>query len=320
MHRVDSDGYVMEGVNRRFIDQALPGTPGTVDGAEWNNAVQEELLGVLAAAGITPAASSAADRAGGWSQLAQAIFQSGAIGTNALANFAVTTAKIANGSVTGAKIDVNSVGNTQITDLDLGKCFGNIDQLELQSGALYAEWFAGVNQTYHKKELTTGGDYQILDLRWDRDYSGLAAAGGVLKDYVRRDPFGLTFMTGGPADQHTTTHVAHQVWDLSGNTWTNTGNGRVTGVASRILKTKKIIAAYVSIKMAQGPAYDGPSYLFENTDIVRDPTGAAILPNAYRIQFNRVAASSYWDVQLFTSRAIGGGSFTSAELHVIYCD
>lgn len=86
MHRVDADGYITVLGNRRFVDRSLPTYEGTVDGAYWNNAVQEEICNVVTYAGLTLRTSGAADESAGWTQLRDAIFSSGKISNAGLAN------------------------------------------------------------------------------------------------------------------------------------------------------------------------------------------------------------------------------------------
>lgn len=94
MHRVDSTGYVTESGKRLFINRNLPSVPGTTVGAEWKNAVQEEIAQLIEYAGLTLSASAAADKTAGWDQLKTAIFESAAIDTAAIKNDAITNAKI----------------------------------------------------------------------------------------------------------------------------------------------------------------------------------------------------------------------------------
>lgn len=84
MHRVDSDGYTTVSGDRRFIDRSLPTEEGTVDGAYWNNAIQEEIAQVVEHAGLTLAASGSDDQTADWGQLKEAIFESEAISNDAL--------------------------------------------------------------------------------------------------------------------------------------------------------------------------------------------------------------------------------------------
>lgn len=85
MHRTWGEGYVEEpfpGQYHRFVDQNLPSVPGTVDTAEYNNAVQEEICnciemngGTLNGGGLN--GNPAADRTAGWHQLYDTIFEGG---------------------------------------------------------------------------------------------------------------------------------------------------------------------------------------------------------------------------------------------------
>ena len=106
MHRTDAEGYTTIAGKRYFIDEALPATPGSIVGADWMNATQEELIGVILAAGLVPAASGSLDTK---DQVKKSIFESQAIGTAALTAGAVTEAKIGAEAVTTAKIKALNV-------------------------------------------------------------------------------------------------------------------------------------------------------------------------------------------------------------------
>lgn len=95
-HRVEADGAVLEGGKSRFANQNLPGTPGTVDPAESSNMFQEEICNIVEMTGGTIAASAAADRAAGWHQCYDAIFEGGNIGYNAISTDLKT--RIGNGT------------------------------------------------------------------------------------------------------------------------------------------------------------------------------------------------------------------------------
>lgn len=104
MHRTEGQGYVSEGSFRRFIDRdSGAGITGTVDTAEYNNAVQEELCytieSVLGAAACSQSAS--ADRSAGWHQLYDAIFDSAALTNAAISDLSVS-------KLTAGTIDIGS--------------------------------------------------------------------------------------------------------------------------------------------------------------------------------------------------------------------
>ena len=112
MHRTEGDYFVIEDGKRRFHDRALPLYHGTVDTAEYNNAVQEEIANVIEYAGLTLAADAGSDRSAGWHQLRDSIFLSGKIGTAAIADGAITHAKLASAAVKNDNL---------YTDLSLSK-------------------------------------------------------------------------------------------------------------------------------------------------------------------------------------------------------
>ncbi len=105
MHRTEGDGYVTESGKRRFKDRNLPTYIGTVDTAEYNNAVQEELCNLIVALGGTVEPDAATDRTNAWEQIA--------------------TLLLASAKITDAAM----------SDFDLAKGFGDI--LTTDGGALY---------------------------------------------------------------------------------------------------------------------------------------------------------------------------------------
>lgn len=111
MHRTEGDGYRIEGLKRRHVDQNLPATPGTTGSAEFFNALQEELINAIEYAGLTISADGATDRSIGWDQLKQAIFESSAIDTTAIKNNAITNDKIL-----GLSFDKLTAGTTSISE------------------------------------------------------------------------------------------------------------------------------------------------------------------------------------------------------------
>lgn len=91
MHYTEGNGRIEPTPGKyEFVDQALPTYAGTVDTAEFNNAVMYEILNVLDYAGVTPEASAAADRSAGWVQLKEAIFESSAITSDAIDEVSIT--------------------------------------------------------------------------------------------------------------------------------------------------------------------------------------------------------------------------------------
>ena len=87
MHRTEGDGFVIEGGKNRFKDQALPTYNGTVDTAEYNNAVQEEICNLIELLGGTVEPDAATDRTNAWRQLYEILLQSGKITNAAMSDF-----------------------------------------------------------------------------------------------------------------------------------------------------------------------------------------------------------------------------------------
>jgi len=111
MHRVDADGYKTVSGKRRFEDQSLPGTAGTLDAELWKNAVQEELCNLIEYTGITLKSTGLIDEASGWNQLRQAIFSSAKI----------DSAAITDGAINDLKLNTNAVTNIKVNDVSVAK-------------------------------------------------------------------------------------------------------------------------------------------------------------------------------------------------------
>lgn len=71
MHYIDADDYEDKGGGVRWFKESP--LPRTVYGKDMGNAMMLEIIGVLNAAGVTPAADGAADESAGWGQLAESI-------------------------------------------------------------------------------------------------------------------------------------------------------------------------------------------------------------------------------------------------------
>jgi hypothetical protein len=117
MHKVDADGNVAG----MFVDQVLPGTPGTLDAAAWNNAVQQEIVQTIQFAGLTIEPDSATDEANGWHQLRDAIFSSEAIDTAAITDGAITDVKVNDMSVDKLTGGTSGTDAIDITDVSLNR-------------------------------------------------------------------------------------------------------------------------------------------------------------------------------------------------------
>lgn len=169
MHRVDSDGYVTEGGLRRFADQNLPTLAGTLDGAEWNNAVQEEICNAIEASGLTLNTDATSDRADGWNQLATAIFNNHAIGTDALANLSVNANKLAANAVTNDKIQNDAVSATKLAS-------NAVTSTKIQNGAVELSKIAvGAKNVYRTEDgsqtFPTTGDVSGMSVTVSPSYT-----------------------------------------------------------------------------------------------------------------------------------------------------
>lgn len=262
MHRTDApDHTVVDGLNR-FIDQNLPGVPGTVLVANWANAVQEELAAVIEAAGLTLAASGAADAAAGWGQLKKAIFESNALGAAAIAAGAIGTSELADNSVTAAKIAANAVGASELAD-------NAVDTAAVKDGAITEE-------KLQTRILHGTFNVRLFQLQANGSYvTNQASIGGVAK--WTKTPEGavtvqLSTLGGNSTDGRNCTRYQIHAVDANGNPvdlpveirpslYTNRpvfpGQSVVDVSSSGGTTTQQGVAAWVGVnRMAVGTAPD----------------------------------------------------------------
>ena len=119
MHRQGGEDAVpdLNGVGKTGSVDEIPGTqPGTRHAAELVNAFQEEICGVIEAAGLTIQSNAGNDRGASWGQLLTAIRDSALLITASIANGAITNAKLATGSVSTNKILDDAVTKVKLAD------------------------------------------------------------------------------------------------------------------------------------------------------------------------------------------------------------
>lgn len=156
MHRIDGPGNVVVSPGiRRFINQSLPGTPGTIFVDVWANAVQEEIAGVIEAAGLTLAPSGSDDQTSGWGQLAQALFASAAI---------------------------PSAG---IQDLDLTKVFGTLSIDGTTNPA--RNWTESADNGSVRRDGPLTGAHTKSERTYEKTEISLANSGGTVISRSRQD-------------------------------------------------------------------------------------------------------------------------------------
>lgn len=303
MHRIDYDGYTIEGGNRRFIDQNEPSTPGTILGAEWMNAVQEEICNVLTYAGETPSASAAADRAFGWAGLRNAIFLSRAIGPFALTTNAVLTDKIINGAVTDDKL-ASGLGMDKFSH-------GTLTRTDTSGSVTTTDIFATGTHTRTKADSSiarTSEIFESLDsgsYRQWTDRSTLYGTGGYYRG-VRVSAEGIQYIdnatwAGGPytispAFKQARISVGKAVgWEFDGAVYTKT-------ITTTIPKTRTIYGIQPIEEDTHGGGYDGNHFLL-NTNVTQ-------------VRFYRVAESAYWKVTVHSLQNVPL-SDTIADIHLL---
>lgn len=124
MHRTQGEDFdpdlYQDSTNKRGFKAATPPSDNATRLAfETMNAIQEEIANLIERAGVTLQATASADRAAGWEQLYQAIFESEALDSTALKVNSVIESKIQDEAVTTSKIANNAVTGNQISDTAL---------------------------------------------------------------------------------------------------------------------------------------------------------------------------------------------------------
>lgn|SRR4030042_756239 len=144
MHRVDSDGYVLESGKRRFQDKSdVPPITGTLDAAEAMNALQEEIANCIELEGGTLASTAIADRTAEWRQLHDIIFDSGRLDDNSIGSLSF--------SKLSGEIDITLSDNTWSQNESI-----------LQYGKTSTTQNAIIQPTQISVNNTTSGDYLRL--------------------------------------------------------------------------------------------------------------------------------------------------------------
>lgn len=162
MHRTTGDGNEVIGGKRQFVDQVLPGTPGTIVEKYWMNSAQEEICNVVEGAGLTLASDGPSDTR---DQLYTAIFQSQKLSANALEGSSVTNPKIALGAVT-----TNKIGVEQVTESRIGG--SAVTESRLANGAVSTNKIVSGNvvrdHAKRESEITTTGwtPVRMVRKRW----------------------------------------------------------------------------------------------------------------------------------------------------------
>jgi hypothetical protein len=266
MHRIDSLDHVVVGGERRFANQNLPGTPGTVINAQWPNAIQEEVAHVIEAAGLTLAASGIADETAGWNQLKTAIFDSnalgsgalaaGAVGTSELAGKAVTAAKIADKTITSAQIANDAIGSNelQINAVNSGNITNSaVTESKIADGAIShykiaPYMFSLINANTTKTEFTmkimlgtldTEYRVKVIECAWNGVYTaefvGISVVGPILNSTGS-----AKLITFSPVSVSLPSQLADRRWITPCTTRTTSGIDERTTIA-RLLDTGDVM-------------------------------------------------------------------------------
>jgi hypothetical protein len=112
MHRIEDSYAVLESGKRRFVDRDLEAEPpvhGTVDRAEYNNAVQEEIAYCIEQYGGNCSITASADRTAGWHALHDTIFLGGNITDSAIDELSFDV-------ITSGTIDITVSGHQWLQD------------------------------------------------------------------------------------------------------------------------------------------------------------------------------------------------------------
>jgi len=308
MHRIDYDGYTTESGARRFIDQSNPGVPGTVMGAQFFNAVQEEMIAIVLFAGLTPSASASADRSAGWHQVRDAIFSSGKIDTPALADGAVENAKIADGAV----------GASKISSVDLSTAVGALTIYDATTDPTLATTWTESPTRGSRSSITiaTGSTQDIIQdtttgRQTHRHYKGGSGGFNLATQVV---PEGIQYFEDAfNAGSTYTVPLKQATVEVALTGWTEEAPGQwIKTVTTNIPKTRRIWDAKGMGKTPHSVQYDGDHYkVVMLNDFPTRPFSA--------ITFNRYSTSAYWEISvLYIGADPLAFTFTGLSLLVTY--
>lgn len=248
MHRIeDWDGdTVTESGHNRFKDRALPTYPGTVDKAEFNNAVMEELCYIVENYGGDCDITPSADRTAGWHAVHDAIFSDGNITSDAIDNISVAklsigTLSIAAGTYTweqayGGLIYKQDVSATIYQHTTFDNEGIHIDQ---KNGDPEDDVYLTIGGLNCKIE-NSGGTATLLQTAYG--------------------PRGITYAKGpGNVSAFASANVRKAVFDLSSAAWTlDAGNVYYYGAdldSSGIPDTAEVYSAFAKVSYGSGGYY-----------------------------------------------------------------
>ena len=245
MHRIeDWDGdTVTESGHNRFKDRALPTYPGTVDKAEFNNAVMEELCYIVENYGGDCDITPSADRTAGWHAVHDAIFSDGNITSDAIDNISV------------AKLSIGTLSIAAGT-YTWEQAYGGLIYRNDISGTFYR--YTNVsNEGIHIDRVNGDVDDDVyltidgLECKIDNS-SGTATLFQTVYG-----PRGITYSKGpGNVSAFESANVRKAVFDLASASWTlDTGNIYFYGAdlgSTGIPDTAEVYSAFVKVSYGSG--------------------------------------------------------------------
>jgi hypothetical protein len=245
MHRIEdwSGDTVTESGHNRFKDRALPTYPGTIDKAEFNNAVMEELCYIVENYGGDCDIAPSADRTAGWHAVHDAIFSDGNITSDAIDNIS---------------LDKLSIGTLSIVSgiYRWDQAFGGLVYQKDTSGTVYQHTTLN-NEGIHIDSRNGDPDddvYLTIDgLNCRIENSGGTAT--LLQTIY--GPRGITYTEGpGNVSAFESANVRKAVFDLSSASWTlDAGNVYYYGAdldSSGIPDTAEVYSAFAKVSYASG--------------------------------------------------------------------
>lgn len=242
MHRTEGADYVLESGKRRFTDQNLPSEPGTVDTAEFNNAVQEEIAYIIEQYGGDCDITAAADRAAGWHALHDTIFSDGNITTDAIDNISVAKLSIGTLSIVSGTNTWEQAAAGLIYRQDINPALYAITTVTYEG--IYTRTVDGYVDEQIK--LTVDGINCLLD----------DAAGSPLFE-TTYGPRGIQYAEGpGNVSAFESAHVRKAVFDLASAVWTlDSGNLYYYGAdldSSGIPDTSDVYSIFAKVSYSSG--------------------------------------------------------------------
>ena len=290
MHFNEGSGMIDNAGTPEFIDKNLPGTPGATILAEFMNAVTFEIENVVKAAGLTFSPDAVTDRANGWAQLKQAIFESATLNTAALADGAITDPKV--------------------TSINLSKLYGTLTLTGSPGGSVILQMALDEGRVKLNVDYGDGRTAETVTTSLGVDVTSNTTPGVSLTvDGLRN-----IGVANSPPLKMTVIDLSNNAdWTfLAGPSDLSSYNGIATGVP----KTKKIHNMVFSIEDLSKDGtgdYDGPVISFNNGS-----TTVVDGKDKYLCEASSRSTSTDWHITVIVEALLNTVNYATRKLYIVH--